>query len=88
MLGLSNGVKEEMESKKEWELRRKRFKDSSTHRPRWFFQESSQPHLASSLAGGQNIQDWKEEKVGRFYTPRTGAGCRSKGHQIQVFEPC
>jgi hypothetical protein len=64
--GLSNGVKEEMESKIEWQLRRKPFKDYSTHRQRSFFQESSQLHLPSSLAGGQNIQDWKEEIVGQF----------------------
>ena len=65
-----------MESKIEWELRRKPFKDYSTHRQRSFFQESSQPHLASSLAGGQNIQDWKEGTVGRFCTPKTRAGAR------------
>ena len=63
-------------------------KDYSTHRQRSFFQESSQPRLPSSLAGGQNTQDWKEEIVWRFCRPKTGAGCRSRGHQIQVFEPC
>jgi len=49
----------------------KPFKDYSTHRQRSFFQGSSQPHLASSLAEGWNIQDWKEEIVGRFCILKT-----------------
>ena len=67
---------------------KKPFKDYSTHRQRSFFQGSSQPHLASSLAEGWNIQDWKEEIVGRFCILKTDGEHQSRGHQIQVSEPC
>jgi len=70
------------------ELGRKALIDYSTDYRRSFFQGYSQSPLASSLAGGWSIQDWKEEKVGKFCIPKTGVECRSKGHQIQVFEPC
>ena len=66
----------------------KPFKDYSTHRQRSFFQGSSQPHLASSLTEGWNIQDWKEEIVGRFCILKTDGEHQRWGHQIQVFEPC
>jgi hypothetical protein len=70
------------------ELGRKPLIDYSIHYRRSFFQGYSQSPLASSLAGGWNIQDWKEEKVEKFCIPKTGAECRSRGHQIQVFELC